>query len=419
MQSIKAICQRLTHVEIYVILIAVALSIASARLLPVALATILLFGLIRWLANGRLTQRTPLDLPIVGLIALLIMTAWLSPRPDLTLPQIMRTLNGIGLYYALINSPLSAQRVANGFLLMGLALALISPFVVEWFPGAKLPFIPTWLYNFPKIVSDTVNPNPLATLIIMIFALGAGIISQKTALSWRSPMFILSVITLVLLALNLFISQSRGGLIAFATVLFSLGVLMWRRVRWLMLLAVLLASLGVWRFNLMPDLFARTAQGGPSTLQIRLIHWTRAIELIQQSPITGIGMGVYPELVDRGPRGVTGLTVVERAHAHNMLLQIALDLGLPGLVLWLGLFIIVIILLVRSLRDLPTPHFLRGAALGLIAAQLGMLVANLFDSTLWGVVRSAPFLWAMWALAIMVYRESSECRHKVGTSHHP
>ena len=159
MQSIKAICQRLTHVEIYVILIAVALSIGSARLLPVALATILLFGLIRWLANGRLTQRTPLDLPIVGLIALLIMTAWLSPRPDLTLPQIMRTLNGIGLYYALINSSLSAQRVANGFLLMGLALALMSPFVVEWFPGPNYPLSPPGCTTFQKSSQTPSTPT--------------------------------------------------------------------------------------------------------------------------------------------------------------------------------------------------------------------------------------------------------------------
>lgn len=384
-------------------LLAVVASIGSARLLLVALAVIVLFLPLRWLAMGRLSHRTWLDLPIFAVVVLLGMTWWLSPRPDLTTPQVIRTLNGIGLYYALVNSRLSVRQVAYGLIGMGLALALLAPFVVEWFPGAKLPLIPSWVYSVPKLVSDTVNPNPLATLIVVVFALGAGLIYQQRTATDKPlgpRMAWLTMITLGLLLLNLFISQSRGGLIAFAVVLFCLGFLWWRRLRWLMLALVLVVSLGVWRFNLMPDLFARTAQGGPSSLQIRLIHWTRALELIQQKPLTGIGMGVYPELVDRGPRGVTGLTLVERAHSHNMLLQIALDLGVGGLAVWLLMFGLVIIMLLRCVRH--PAAFVRGAAVGLIAAQMGLLAANIFDSTLWGVVRSAPFLWVTWALAVML-----------------
>jgi O-antigen ligase len=418
-QALRSIAARLCNIEIYFVILVIVLSMASARLLPFALGVIVFLGVSRLLAKGHFSVQTPLNIPIIGMSVLLLMALWASPRPEIANPQVMRAFNGIGLYFALVNSNLSSRKITLGLLAMGLVLASVSPFVVEWFPGEKLPFIPSWLYQMPKIVADTINPNPLATVLVITFSMGLGVLYW----GYKSPSSTTTLITvpfanikpihekgvviagLILVLFDLLISQSRGGLLALGGALVTFALVAWRRVRWVVVALIVAVGGVVWQFKLLPDLFARTPQGGPSALQIRLTHWTRALELIQQMPFSGVGMGIYPDLVDKGPRGVTGLTAIERTHAHNMILQIALDLGVLGALIWLIMLGVVIFLQFKTLRNRTAPNWQKGVALGLITAQVGMFIANMFDSTLWGIVRSAPYLWAIWALGVINYKK--------------
>ena len=87
-------------------------------------------------------------------------------------------------------------------------------------------------------------------------------------------------------------------------------------------------------------------------------------------------------------------------HAHNLWLQVGIDLGLPGLIAYLALFINVFVMLFRVLRH-------RAAALdwtlaaGTLGASVALLIHGIFDAPLWGV-KPAFIPWLFVALAMLL-----------------
>jgi O-antigen ligase len=76
-----------------------------------------------------------------------------------------------------------------------------------------------------------------------------------------------------------------------------------------------------------------------NSLQGRLELWSRAIYGIQDFPFTGMGMNTFRKLVHmRYPLFLTSPNV-DIAHAHNEFLQAALDLGIPGLIAFIAIYL--------------------------------------------------------------------------------
>jgi len=68
---------------------------------------------------------------------------------------------------------------------------------------------------------------------------------------------------------------------------------------------------------------------GSDALRFRL--WNAATSEIMKKPVTGIGIGVFAEHIGSKITGSTGF------HAHNMFLSILVELGIPGLVIFMAL----------------------------------------------------------------------------------
>ena len=76
-----------------------------------------------------------------------------------------------------------------------------------------------------------------------------------------------------------------------------------------------------------------------NTLPGRLELWTRAITLLRDFGLTGGGAGNFEQVVlTLYPPFFTGITG-GFSHAHNMYLQMAVDFGLPGLIVFLALLV--------------------------------------------------------------------------------
>ena len=71
---------------------------------------------------------------------------------------------------------------------------------------------------------------------------------------------------------------------------------------------------------------------------------------LQDFVFTGIGIGNFNLVIPQLYPYITIPPGVDIPHAHNLLLQIGLDLGLPGLIAYLGLLINVFVMLVALLR---------------------------------------------------------------------
>ena len=129
--------------------------------------------------------------------------------------------------------------------------------------------------------------------------------------------------------------------------------------------------------------------------------WSRAIYMIQDFPFTGIGMGSFGDVADAlypffsySPGAVP--------HAHNLFLQIAVDLGIPGLIGWLAILLVIFALSWKLYRYGRVHQNVQCAALGagLLCSQMALVVHGMTDAVTWGMVRPAPLVWAIWGLAV-------------------
>jgi len=135
--------------------------------------------------------------------------------------------------------------------------------------------------------------------------------------------------------------------------------------------------------------------GGVRDFALRQDIWLRANMVIQDFPFTGIGMGTFGAVVDVFyPLAAQPVNI---PHAHNLFLQIAVDLGLPGLLAWLGCWGTVLLSAWRLYRSkLPEWRMLGGAAL---CCQAVLGLGGLLDCTVWDN-RPAVIIWGLWGLIL-------------------
>ncbi len=386
---------------------AVGLTILSQSAQPLALALIAFFWMIRWLAYGRPTVRTAADLPIVGLLLLLPVTLWATALPDMTQPQVARLLIGVGFYYAIVNWADSSKRVrqlAFGVVLASLFLALGGTVSTRWQNRAKLAFIPVSFYEYlPTLVSDTIHSNVMGGMLLFLLpvTLAIGLFSWRTLDRFER---LLTLVTVFVTTAVLLLTQSRGALLALACVLVILVLLRWRW-GWLLLPIVFLITAFVIRvFTLGTVLDFLTADDTFSGFEDRVEIWSRAIYLIQFFPFTGVGMGTFAPVADFFyPSFLVRPGLVP--HAHNIFLQLAVDLGILGLMAWLMTFMTV---LSTSWKLYSTGRqgddkWLMGLGAGLLGSQVALITHGLVDAVLWGMVRASPIVWAVWGITIAAW----------------
>jgi putative inorganic carbon (HCO3(-)) transporter len=202
----------------------------------------------------------------------------------------------------------------------------------------------------------------------------------------------------------LILTKSRGAWMAFGGILAVLSLLRWRR-GWILLLAILTAGLvSIPLFglsNLMEALTANDALGG---LDGRLEIWSRAVYLIRDYPVTGIGMGTFVNVVD-GQYPFFRFLPGQIVHAHNLFLQVAVDLGLLGLIAWLGILIGVITISWKIYRQGFTSQesSVTGLGVGLLCSHLALSIHGLTDAVTWGMVRTAPLVWGLWGVTVAIW----------------
>lgn len=148
----------------------------------------------------------------------------------------------------------------------------------------------------------------------------------------------------------LLLSQSRGSYLALGLTLISFLLIVfspkWRRIFIIVILiiiciftAVLFATGGWERFVFQLGLSEQTGFSIDS-IAGRIEIWRRAVYGIQDFPITGMGMNTFREVVHILYPLFTISPDLDFGHAHNEFLQTALDLGIPGLIAFISIYII-------------------------------------------------------------------------------
>ena len=371
--------------------------------LPAAIAIAAGFWLIRWAAYGKPSVRTPADLAVLLLVMIFPVTLKVTILPEVSRIQVMRLLTGIALFYAIANWGNSITRLRlllAGSAIVGISLALSAPFSVEWVTD-KLVFIPGSLYQqLPLILSDSIHPNVLAGNLVILLPIPLAFLLFNWEES-KPPERLLYSLTSISLFAIIILTRSRGAWLALACSLIFFTI---ARFRWGWLLVIIILVIIIvtaWRVDLTRMLnFILTSQsiGG---MALRINIWNRAIHIIRDFPFTGIGMGLFNEAIST--LYPINLTNPAYHHAHNLFLQIGIDLGLIGLIAWTAIFLTITITSwqVLQIGRLQTNPLAIALGVGSIGSQIALVVHGLVDSVTWGMVRPVPLVWALWGLAVV------------------
>ncbi|MFU8771237.1 MAG: O-antigen ligase family protein [Anaerolineales bacterium] len=402
----------LAHIELVSVTLMVAASLVDTNLLPAAVGVAFFFWpfrlLVRRISTGRwsLSVRTTADLPVLLLLGMMPVTMWVTTQPEVTLQQVYRLLTGVALFYVIVNWAVRGQRIRwleMSVITAGILLAAFATISVRW-ATTKIPFLPDEVYQrFTILVTDTVHPNVLAGSLVLFLPVAlAALLFGWRQVNWLHRL--LSVVGLVTISAMLAISQSRGAMVAVGVSVLAMLILRWRQA-WIVLVpAAFSAGLGIYRLGFMPILEALTGNDTLGSLENRLEIWSRALYMVQDFPFTGVGMGSFTQAADLlypffyiAPGRVH--------HAHNLFLQVAVDLGLLGLLAWLAIFFLAIACAVRIYRIglWRQDGWLAGSGAWLLCSQIALGVHGLTDAVTWGMVRPAPFVWILWGIVFGLY----------------
>jgi putative inorganic carbon (HCO3(-)) transporter len=406
MQHIRVAAAHLAGLEIWLVFILVTASVASARVLPWAVGVAGLFWGIRYLAFGHLSIRTSADWPIAMLALMAPINVWASVLPDVTLEAIYRLLTGIALYYVIVNWANSTDRLrwlTGGTIVTGFLLALAALVGVKWSAEGELFRGFALFYDrLPLLVPDAVNPNVMAGALVVLFPFAlAWLLFWGEQSSW--PELVLIVVGTVLMLGVLILTQSQGGWMGLAIILIIITLLRWRWGKWL-ILVIAAAGLVVIRWvGIVPILNALMLNNTLGGLDTRVEVWSRALYMIEDFPITGIGMSLFED--------VAGLlypffTVSrEVPHVHNLFLQVAVDMGIPGLIAWLAIWLLAVLGAWQVYRYgcSTNNRALAGLGVGLLCSQIALAVHGTVDAVTWGAVRTSIIPWAIWGLTMAAW----------------
>jgi putative inorganic carbon (hco3(-)) transporter len=178
----------------------------------------------------------------------------------------------------------------------------------------------------------TANPNDLALMLNLLIPFAAALVASGRGAMQR----LVAAAALLLSVAAVIVTFSRAGFLTLAALGVVALVALARRRPLVALGAALVLTVSaplipegyLGRLGTITDISAdRTGSA-----QGRWNDWTAAVEIAARNPVTGVGLGQNVLALNQ-QRGATWREV------HNVYLQYAVDLGLPGLALFLWLFV--------------------------------------------------------------------------------
>lgn len=428
---IRAIAERLVQTELLWLALMFCLFFFPALPGVLVLLSLPALWVARFAARGRFVPRTPFDWAILlMLLMLLVSTLTLHAVADPS--QVTAILFGVGLYYAVVEWATSGptdrrlRQAIKGYAVAGVALAVIALLGTDWV-GNKFVVLRKVTRLLPSLVGDVseadngFNPNEIAGSLLwvlpLLLAMAGWLWASRTrtgsqegprAQLWQRVGFSLAAALCMVVFL---LTQSRSAFIGLS---FGLVLLLWLgipRIR-LLLASLFVAALAIGIFvgpqrivgTVSSALAGRSVRSALDlqTLESRTVIWSHALAGIEDFPLTGIGVGAYRKVIPvLYPTNEPQLDS-EIYHAHNILLQAALDGGLPGLAAYLSIWMVAAATFVKAWKS--TSGRAKAGAAGIGAGLLAYFIYGFTDVVPLGFWFSLYFWTLLALLSALVYK---------------
>jgi putative inorganic carbon (HCO3(-)) transporter len=389
----------------------VAAALAFADYLPTRASAIVVGGLAalflaRGVATRTLLPHSVADWPNLATLLLLPVGLLISADRTLSWAVTCKILGGLAVFYGLAGLARTRWLLSFPWLMLVASIGFTAFVALStaW-PTTKMPFAPAGLVQalprlaLPGAEDSGFNPNIAGGALAMLLPPAVAL-----ALWGRGRWLRLAAaLTAGGIGAGLLLSQSRGAWLAAAAALAIMPG--FRHRRWWLVVAgaALLGVMGILLAG--PDRLAQAlfpaigvSETALNTLNGRLELWSRALYLIQDFSFTGAGPGMFQRVVNLlYPLFLAGPDA-DIPHAHNVFLQAAVDLGIPGLIAYSALLLALAGALVAALRRSGCGT-LPALAAGLLAALLVTVFHGLIDAPLYASQRTYILAAAVFGVA--------------------
>lgn len=433
------ITRRLNQLEIACPLVATPFLMFPSVLSIPALLVLLAPWLARWRVTGRPSVRTPMDIPILCMSLMLPVSLWASALPQASLPKLLGIILAVAFFYSVVNSANSAKWVWTWVALLvalGVGISCLALVGTDWFTHKVLPLnpiyerLPRLIDNVPGSIRGGFHPNEVGGALVLLLPLSLAVCMALwrsnpglaveaipalkregqevwmeqwiTRLLSRRSALCLAMFSSALVTGVIILTQSRSAYIGAAIGLLVLAI---SRSRWFLLSVPLIAIIAV---VLVSSLGAASILDAVLMFDVtgtaagRFEVWQRATYMIQDFPYTGIGLNTFPYVGDAMyPYFLLGPDA-KIPHAHNNFLQVAVDLGIPGLVAYAGLLTTFGLCAWRVYWSSQS-RSIRLLTAGLFAGMLAHQVYGLTDAITLGA-KPGFILWIILGLVAALYR---------------
>ncbi len=419
------------RIELPILLILSPLVLFSSPFTVAAISIVLLLWWARRITRGYFLPRTPLDWPIALMMVMVPISLLVTFDIGVSLGKVALLIYGVALYYAIVDWASSYSKLNLSvmlYLVAGGLLALLGLIGTNW--QYKIAGLTEIVERLPQIAQRLsrdqtgFHPNIVAGALLWM----APPLLSITWFAWRIPgshsyrgwaarvgLFLLLLLTMG----TLILTQSRSALVAASVGILLLIWLALPRLR--ILLATLVVASGIAgaiavsaqildRIN-NPVSVISSLPYDPDSLTVRLDVWRSALNGIAEYPFTGIGMDTFRQLMPVRYPAASVPDSYDIGHAHNQFLQAALDLGLPGLVGYLALWIVAAALVIKSYRAQGNGHtWQRALSAGIGAALLASFLHGMTD-TVALVSKPGIFFWALLAINTSLWLNIERASH--------
>ena len=391
---------------------------------------------------------TPLNFALLVIVIQVLVSLYATYDIAVSLQKIVGVIWGISVFFALVKLGIKFNGILMTtliFIVAGFGISVLGLLGIEW-PTNKIIIFNSLYEKFPQIstllpgITDGFHPNEVGgalTWIIPFWIITILWLFSRFRMikKFYSPILITTAIifSLIILGLSsvvLLFSQSRSAYIGlFLGIILLLLIVLPGKIRWgyIFLLAlgagflvylVLNGQFMVLANQLFPDNGMASMAFSMNTLSGRVEIWSRAIYAIQDFAFTGMGMNTFRTIVNvLYPLQTISadVPIKDIGHAHNLFLQVALDLGIPGLIGFTAMYITSFWMILdginrlrkKSHRHLNEKRYFRKEILyvillGLLGGQIAHLGYSITDAIAFGAKPGIIF-WVMQSIICAIF----------------
>jgi len=351
------------------------------------------------------------SLPAISLIGFACLSMIPAKNPSLSVYEVIEVTKMYLTFFYLANN-IKTKKDVNFIITIFIACLLFEGMLGWAQHRYDRPFFPTALGG-PQWIDSRVSGtwasyNDFGWYITFFLPLGMSMTFSEIKPSYKLICFI----AVAAGSGALMWTNSRSSWISFGIAIIFVGLAVLKKIkdkRSLMNTILAIMFIVIIIFPLYPRLFnkmyGRFAGSDGGSADSRMPQFEMAADIIQDHPILGVGINNYTLIMWDYDKTEEGLGALTHHQVHNIFLQIAAEMGIPGLAMFLWL---VASILFAGLRYVMLNEDITVfAVIGLLGGLLAFLVHGLYDAESIGG-KLFLFIWVFAAIIFAIRKIDQE-----------